>query len=55
MTFKSLSDEDHNLFKQWLDSKVTDLESGFFKYEQEDKEFSESISNALYIIERMNL
>ena len=52
-TFKFLSDEELNLFKRWVDSNMKQLESGFFKYEKEDKEFSESISNALFIIETM--
>jgi hypothetical protein len=52
-TFKSLSNAEMKIFKNWIMSNVEKLESGFFKFENDDKEFSESISNALYIIETM--
>jgi hypothetical protein len=53
-TFKILTKEELEIFKNWITSNVDKLESGFFKFEKEDKEFSESISNALYIIEKTN-
>lgn len=52
-TFKSLTNEEINNLKNWVLSNANQLENGFFKFEKDDKRFSESISNALYIIETM--
>lgn len=53
ISFKILTSEELKIFKNWIISNVGQLESGFFKFEKYDKEFSERISNALYIIETM--
>ena len=52
-TFKTLTEEEIKNFKNWIISNSDTLENGFIKYEKDDKEFSQSISNALYIIETM--
>ena len=52
-TFKTLTKEEVEQCKIWVESNIDKLESGFFKYESEAKEFSERISNALYMIERI--
>ena len=36
----------------WLTDKQEIIEKGFFHYENIDKEFAESVSNTLYVIER---
>lgn len=52
-TFKSLSNEEVEILKEWAKSNKDKLEEGFFTYEKEDKELSERISNSLYMIERI--
>jgi len=52
-TFKTLTDNEVKLFKEWTESNRDKLEEGFFKYENGNNEFSERISNSLYMIERM--
>ena len=52
-TFKTLSNNEINLIKTWVQSNVEKLETGFFEYEKIDKEFSDKISEALYIIEHI--
>lgn len=51
--FKALSKEDILIFKAWISSNSSKLEEGFFRYEAEDKEFAECISNTLYMFERI--
>jgi len=51
--FETISESDVNFFLEWIKSGIDRLEKGYFKYEKEDSEFSESISNALYIVERI--
>ena len=53
-TFKTLSDQEVDFFIKWVKSKEDKLEEGFFLFEKKDKEFSERISNALYILERIS-
>ena len=45
--------EELKIFEEWTESNSDKLEAGFFKHENEDKNFSERISNALYMIEQM--
>jgi len=52
-TFKTLSEAEVEIFKKWVHSNKHKLEEGFFSYEKKDKEFSERISNLLYMIERI--
>ena len=52
-TFKTLSEREVEIFKNWVQSNKHKLEEGFFLYEKKDKEFSERISNSLYMIERI--
>lgn len=52
-TFKELNDKEIQIFNKWIKSKSSTLEKGFFKYEKEDKEFSDRISNSLYMFERI--
>lgn len=51
--FEALSEKDLKLFQKWVKSGIHKLEEAFFEYEKEDSEFSVSISNALYIVERI--
>lgn len=51
--FKEFRDEEFNIFTSWVESNAFRLEKGFFKFEGTDKEFSDQISNTLYIFERI--
>jgi len=52
-TFKTLTEEEVEFFKNWIKSNKDKLEEGFFEYDKKDKEFSERISNSLYMLERI--
>lgn len=53
-TYKEIDQEFVRYFCSWIESKRGILEEAFFKYDKIDKEFSERISNSLYIVERIN-
>ena len=52
-TFKTLTEEEVEFFKQWAKSNKDKLEEGFFAYDKKDKKFSQRISNSLYMLERI--
>ena len=52
-TFETLKEEEVEFFKNWVKSNKDKLEEGFFVYDKKDKEFSERISNSLYMLERI--
>ena len=51
--FKEFDKEELRIFISWIESNVHKLEEGFFKYESTDEEFSDRISNILYMVERI--
>ena len=51
--FETLTEEEVEFFKNWVKSNKDKLEEGFFVYDKKDKEFSERISNSLYMLERI--
>lgn len=53
ITFKELTEQEVETLNKWIEFNSFRLEEGFFKFESVDKEFSERISNTLYIFERI--
>lgn len=51
--FKKFNKEEANIFISWIEANAIKLEEGFFKFENEDKEFSEKISDTIYMFERI--
>ena len=49
--FKELNEQEVETVKKWIESNSSQLEVGFFKFESVDKEFSDRISNVLYMVE----
>lgn len=49
----TLSEKEVEFFKNWVKLNKDKLEHGFFEYEKKDKEFSERISNSLYMLDRI--
>ena len=52
-TFKKLSDLELKTLINWIESNSVKLEDAFFKFESIDKEFSNRISDTMYMIERV--
>ena len=53
LTFKEFDKFEVEQFISWIESNSYKLEEGFFKFANSDKEFSERISNTLYMFERI--
>ena len=51
--FKDLNQGELQTLIKWIESNSTKLEEGFFKYDGEDEEFSKTISDTLYMFERV--
>ena len=51
--FKDLNQDELLYFIEWIESKSSKLQEGFFKYADEDDEFGKSISETLYMFERI--
>lgn len=52
-TFKELSEQEIETLNNWIESNSLILEEGFFEFESIDKEFSDRISDTLYMFERI--
>jgi hypothetical protein len=52
-SFKEFSQDEIETLISWIESNSGQLEEGFFKYEGEDEEFSKTISDTLYMFERV--
>jgi len=52
-TFEEFDKKEVEIFTSWIESNSFRLEEGFFKFENVDKEFSDQISNTLYMFERI--
>ena len=50
--FKALDERSTEKLIEWIKLNSGKLESGFFYFEEKDKEFAEKISTALYLVER---
>lgn len=50
-TFKELNEKELETFISWIELNSIKLEEAFFKYEKTNKEFSERISNTLYMFD----
>ncbi|PID88036.1 MAG: hypothetical protein CSB06_02095 [Bacteroidia bacterium] len=51
--FKEFTENEIEIFLSWIESNSYRLDTGFFKFAENDIVFSEQISRALYILERM--
>ena len=51
--FKGFNKEEVKIFTSWIETNSNKLEEGFFRFENEDKEFSERVSDILYMFERI--
>jgi len=51
--FKKFKKEEVKVFTFWIEANSYKLEEGFFRFENIDKEFSERISDILYMFERI--
>ena len=51
--FKELDKKELETFIAWIESNSYKLEEGFFKFEKNDKEFSEQISSTLFLFEHI--
>ena len=51
--FKDINQDELQTLIKWIESNSTKLEEGFFKYDGEDEEFSKTISDTLYMFERV--
>lgn len=52
-TFKEFDKKEVEILTLWIESNSYRLEEGFFKFENADIEFSDQISNTLYMFERI--
>jgi len=52
-SFKDFTHDELDTLINWINSNSLKLEEGFFKYESEDEEFSNRISDTLYMFERV--
>jgi hypothetical protein len=53
ISFKDFSQYEIEKLISWIESNSGKLEEGFFNYDGKDEEFSTTISNTLYMIERV--
>lgn len=51
--FNDLNQDELRTLIEWVKSKSSKLEEGFFKYDCEDEAFSKTISDTLYMLERV--
>lgn len=53
--FKKLSKKEYSLMTNWVNSKATDFEAGFFHWERNDPSWAKRISDMLYVLEQTHL
>lgn len=51
--FKSFNKKEVDIFISWIEANSYKLEEGFFRFENDDKEFSDRISDILFMFERI--